>query len=149
MHLGDLTPQTDRAQAVREESYFTFYGKEWTLSRRYNTVAWLRFAERINAAGRKGKDAQSLAEMAEFGAVLRKVVKEDQVEDFLDTVEEADLEPDQLFGFLNKLLETVAARPTNRPSDSSPGRPATSQNSTEPFSGEVEGALVPVNPGAF
>jgi len=141
--LGDFTPQAKIVEFA--DLTFLFCGTKYAVGKRFNTIAWLRFAEAMNTA--QLRKTTSLREMGEFGALIRKVVVPEQTEDFLDAIEEADLEQDELMMLMNKILEATSARPTKRQLASSSGLPGTSANSTEPSSTDRAVITVPGNPG--
>jgi hypothetical protein len=143
--LGDFTPQARIVEMPHLT--FRFCGVKYRVGKRFNTIAWLRFAEAMNTATQR--KTSSIREMGEFGSLIRKVVVEEQAEDFLDAIEEADMSEEDLMQLMNKILEAVSGRPTKPQPDSSTGLRTITPNSTDNSSGVPAAVTVDGSPVAY
>jgi hypothetical protein len=117
-------PQVVEGDALPKE-VITFAGQEFRIRPRIASIALLRYA----AASKAGIDSDTSEGLAANYAMLKGCIARDEWARFEALAMDEDPEPEDLFGVVNQAVELYAARPTGRPSDSSPGPQAISGSS--------------------
>lgn len=124
--LGDFssyvaTVNADERDEVVPDRVFQWFG---TTVRLRPHVAPMRFAAFYHSLH------QRRVSVAEMYGLLESAIHADDFPGFCDLADEHNITGVQLLDVIGKILESLSARPTSQPSDSSDGSATTSQTST-------------------
>lgn len=102
------------------------FGHEYEVAERVALMPMLRFAH----LAKKGADSADMEAMAAMYDLLRAVFTDDAWEQFQQDASDERADAEQLLGLVQKAITVISARPTSRPSDSTPGPQTTTESST-------------------
>jgi hypothetical protein len=118
---------------VSEPETFEFLGESFAVAERVSTLALMRFAKIASA----GVDVDDMAGLAAMYDLLQQAVDPSDWARFESHADAQRVQSDDLLAVIQEVLPIIAARPTGRPSDSSDGRPRTSEPSADDSSSQV------------
>lgn len=116
----------------------TFAGEEFALSDRIGLMPLMRFAH----VARSGVDSGDMEALDAMYRLLEQCFTEESWLRFEDAATKARADGDELMGVVKDAIQTISARPTGRPSDSSDGPPAMTESSADDSSSPVIARLV-------
>lgn len=104
----------------------SFAGESFTIADRIGLMPLMRFAK----VAQSGVDSRELAGLAAMYDLIEQCIAEQDWPRFEKAADRTRADADELMQVVQDVMALVAARPTERPSDSSDGPPATATNST-------------------
>jgi hypothetical protein len=139
--LGELGAAEQETDAEAEPTTFGFHGERFSLPARIGSLPLMRFA----AAAEADVNIESMAGKAAVYSLIRAVVDPADWPRFEKTANAHAADTAELLDVCTAILVHFAGRPTVRPSDSSDGPPATTENSRDDSSSKAARlGLVPV-----
>lgn len=123
--LGELGAAAAEADEQGEPTTFSFHGERFTLPARIGSLPLMQFA----AAAEADVNIESMQGKASVYALIRAVVDPGDWPRFEKTANAHAADTAELLDVCTAVLVHFAGRPTVRPSDSSDGPPATTENS--------------------
>jgi len=127
--LGEVRTAADIQAAVEGVpvgNRIEFMGEHYRIADKVGLMPLMRFAY----AARKGTDADDMEGLAAIYDMLRDCLDPADWIRFQDDATAKKADGDQLVAVVSQTIEVLTARPTEPPSDSSPGRSSTSTRST-------------------
>lgn len=116
----------------------SFHGEAFPVPERINALAYMRYAE----ASVRGVDSDDMEGLAVMYVLLKSCFTEQDWHRFEALCLQHNSTHAELLEVVKQIFEAVAARPTQRPSDSSDGPASTSPSSAEDSSSQVIEDLV-------
>lgn len=114
-----------------------FAGESFLIADRIGLMPLMRFAKVAKA----GTDSTDLAGLAAMYDLLEQCIAPEDWQRFQDRADAARSDSDELLEVVSTVIETLSARPTSRPSDSSAGPQTTAEKSTPASSSAVKDRL--------
>lgn len=111
----------------------TFHGEQYRLADKMGLMPLMRFAK----LARSGLDSQEMEGLAAMYDLLEQCIDDEDWPRFEASATRHRDQGDELMAVVTKAIEVMAARPTQRSSDSSDGPPSTSGSSTGDSSSPV------------
>lgn len=102
-----------------------FMGREFRMAASIGLMPLLKFAH----ASSKGLDSTDMEGLAALYSMIKDCIDDSEWAAFERHAMDTKAEADDLMGLVQRCIETITARPTVPPGDSSDGRPNTSRNS--------------------
>jgi len=115
-----------------------FMGSTFRMADSIGLMPLLKFAH----ASSRGLDSTDMAGLAALYSMIQDCIAADEWPRFEQHAIDTKAEADDLMTLVRKVIETLSARPTLPPGDSSAGRPTTSENSKDSSSSPATDGMV-------
>ena len=137
-----MVPDVEGAPA-EEPLFVEAFGRKYRVADHVGVAPMVKFAQ----LAKSGAGAQDLESLAVMGDLIAAVLADGEYDRYMDDATAARADGEELFAVVTQAMQVLSARPTKRPSVSSPGPLTTTPSSTESSSFEERKralGLVPV-----
>ncbi|MCX5066665.1 hypothetical protein OOJ91_12325 [Micromonospora lupini] len=143
MTVHELQARSEGVEIVGGAQKVTMLGEEYRIADKVGLMPLMRFAMTAKA----GADADDMEGLAAMYTLIRDCIDPGEWSRFENDAIEKKAEAPELMQVVQDVIQTLSARPTQRPADSSAGPQTTSENSKESSSSMPEGRTPPEGAG--